>query len=160
MEQTQKETLIVPPTLSSVEREKLGQEIVDFIVERTRNGLDKFNSPFPGYSEEYIKSLEFRVSGKDPGRVDLTLTGDMLGSLKVRGTSTGRITVGYTPGFANDKAAWNINGEVSRDFLGIAQSDLDTLVENFTKNKERRVEAAQALEENFKISEGINFAGD
>jgi hypothetical protein len=61
---------------------KIGQGIIDYITERSAKGLgiggNKLKSP---YSKDYIKSLPFKAAGKSPNKVDMRLSGDMIGSL-------------------------------------------------------------------------------
>jgi len=127
----------IPPDISSFDREVLGNRIVDFIVARTRKGLDKNNSPFTAYSTSYKESEDFEIAGKS-NKVNLTLTGDMLGELRVLRHTVGSITIGYEDGTdENLRAEWMRNPQrnsktgstrPARDFLGIVQSDIDKLI--------------------------------
>lgn len=134
----QKVDIRVPVELDSVGREIVGRQVVDFIVQRTQQGLNINNKPFPGYSESYKESEEFAIAGKS-STVDLTLTGDMLTELRVLSHSPGIITIGYTDGTEeNERAEWhrfpkpNKNtGALApkRDFLGISEADLKVIVD-------------------------------
>lgn len=137
----------VPEDLSASEREALGQDIVEFIRRRTesgvgvrRRGLGYENYRFPGYSKAYIESLDFKIAGKSPSQVDLTLSGDMLAALDVISHRPGSIMVGYQNGTEeNSKAEGNQlgayggrpNNRKARSFLGLTSSELDTLVSKY-----------------------------
>lgn len=133
----QKVDIRVPIELDSLGRRVVGEQIVDFIVARTKRGLGIDNTPFPGYSDSYKQSDDFAAAGKS-STVNLTLTGDMLSDLQVLSHSAGIITIGYTAGSEeNDRATWHRQPRPNvktgalaptRDFLGIAQKDLDLIV--------------------------------
>ena len=91
----QKTTIKINRKYGPNEREAIGQEIVDYIVERTLSGKDKNNRKFAPYSKEYKESLDFKIAGKSKTKVNLRLSGDMLSSLKVLNHRSGSITVGY-----------------------------------------------------------------
>ena len=60
----QKVTIKIRKGYDSEQREIIGQEIIDFIVNRTKSGRDKNGNPFPGYSKSYIKSKDFQIAKK------------------------------------------------------------------------------------------------
>jgi len=133
-------TVNIPVEIDSLNREVLGREIIDFIVNRTQSGLDKNNRPFKGYSDAYVDSVEFKAAGKS-STVNLSLTGDMLAELSLLRHAPGTITIGYENGTdENQQAEWMVDPQRNRatgktrpkrDFLGIAQKDLDVLVKSF-----------------------------
>jgi hypothetical protein len=137
----QKVKIEIPKEYSSEERQAIALEIRDFIVKRTQaKCLDKNNQKFAAYSEGYTKNLDFKIAGKSKGKVDLTLSGDMLGALDVLKTSKGAVTIGYENGSPeNAKADGNIRGTYGnsksvgpkRDFLGIHPSDLELILEKY-----------------------------
>jgi len=118
----------------------IANEVKDFIIERTQDKhLDKNNRPFPKYSKEYERSLNFRLGGKSSA-VDLTLSGDMLAAIEVLENKKGKITIGYKKGTENDKAEGNIIGSYgkpsgdpkkARDFLGITDKDFKNIVDKY-----------------------------
>lgn len=137
----QRFSIDIPDNYGPSEREAIAQDVIQFIQERTKNGLNKNNRAMPGYSKEYIQSVEFRAAGKDAGKVDLTLTGDMLGALDLISHQPGKLLIGFENGtFENAKADGNIRGTYGRnkatkkrrDFLGITKSDLARILENYT----------------------------
>lgn len=146
----QKTIIKIPSTYKPSERLAIGAEIIDYIIDRTKSGKDKNNKPFPGYSKEYVKSLEFKIAGKSKGNVNLTLSGEMLESMKVLNHRSGEIIIGFDKDDENNgKAEGNIKGTYGsttpkpgkkRDFLGIDKDDLkDKILSQFPeKDKEAR----------------------
>lgn len=129
----------IPPVYGPTERRAIAQDIVDFIVERSKDGRDKNNRPFAGYSKEYQESLDFKIAGKSKS-VDLTLSGDMLGALDLLAHRKGEVVVGYQKGTdENGRADGNIRGTYgnsrpvgpARDFLGITKKDLKTILAKY-----------------------------
>lgn len=124
-------------------RRALAKEIIDFVVDRTRNKFeDKRNVKFPKYSKEYTKSLDFKNAGKSKNKVDLTLSSELLDSLKLVGHGEGYIEIGYnkTDRRNNAVAEGNIKGTYGkqrgdsskrRDYLGISPKDLRDIKENY-----------------------------
>ena len=127
-----------PRDFTPAMRMALGREVVEFVRQRSEAGKDKNNRNFPGYTKGYKQSLDFKNAGKT-GKVDLTLTGDMLVDLDVISTRPEKILVGYVNGTeSNAIADGNARGTYGksspipgkkRDFMGIAQKDLESLVD-------------------------------
>ncbi len=138
----------IPKDLTPGQRRELGDLIIEYIVARTEKGVGKDGNPWSGkkgdYSDEYKDSIDFKVAHKR-GRVDLSLTGDMLAALEVIDSVEGKIRIGYRPGTEEEaKAEGNILGTYgqdkpipgkARDFLGIEKSKLSEFVE-YVKNGE------------------------
>lgn len=136
----QKIDITIPKGYSSLEKQAIGVEIVRFIQRRTADGLDKNGNEFAGYSDSYIKSLNFKIAGKSKGDVNLTLSGDMLGALDVLDVNKNKIRVGYEDGSnENAIADGNIRGTYGntksvgpkRNFLGISKADLAEILINY-----------------------------
>ena len=134
----QKLDLEVPPEFTARQRKKVADLVIDHIIERTQKGYDKDGDKFPPYSEEYTKSLDFRIAGKSKSRVDLTLSGDMLASLELLDSNRGKIRIGFERGSEeNARADGNIRGSYggspnpkrARDFLGIEPDVFDSIIE-------------------------------
>lgn len=125
-------TITIPLEYTSSDRVTLGKRIISFIKERTNNNLDKDNKRFKNYSDSYASSLDFKIAGKSQTDPNLQLTGDMLGTLDVLNHSEGVIQIGYQTGDDNDRAAWQRENKQSgypkRDFLGIADKDLQRIL--------------------------------
>lgn len=154
----QKLTIQIPKNYSKSERELIGLDIIDKIVSRTQKGIDKNGSKFPGYSKSYVDSLDFKVSGKSRGDVNLTLSGDMLASLKILDDKkSGSITIGFDKGSEeNARADGNIRGTYgsskassskARDFLGIQSKDLKDILANITPGDESTTEISRLIRE-------------
>jgi hypothetical protein len=141
----QKVVIPIPEDLSRQQRELLAGEIVEHIRERSESGTGVrargrgFSLyDFPGYSESYKASLDFRIAGKSSGSIDLTLSGDMLAAMDALRVSKSSITVGFEAGTEeNARAEGNQIGSYggspnprkARRFLGLTKSELDMLVE-------------------------------
>lgn len=129
------EVIRIPKTLNKEQRELLAGDVIDFIVERTTNGIDKNGKDFPKYTKQYAKK-----KGVDQRAVDLVYSGEMLltDELKKISDRPGEIVIGYDgrKKKLNDKVEGNILGSYggdpdpkkARDFLGISRKDLMVIV--------------------------------
>jgi hypothetical protein len=170
----QKFTVKIPEEYTKIERQAIGQDIIDYIIERTQKGFDKNGHPFKGYSKSYRESLDFKIAGKGK-TVDLTLTEEMLNELKIIKTKKGEIEIGY------DGRKNSLNGKVEgnrlgtygnkksvtkgRDFLGIKKTPLDKILREFPLDEdrfERALRAAAATEAAESVARNIqtNFNED
>lgn len=117
---------------------ELADLVIEHIVDRTQRGLDKDGRKFPGYSPEYVKSLDFKIAGKSKGDVNLTLSGDMLAAIDILQDKPGLIRIGFEKGSdENARADGNIRGtygsdtpsrKKARDFLGLPDKVLEKLI--------------------------------
>jgi len=155
----------IPSGYSKQEREAISIEVLDFIRDRSAKGLDKRNRSFPGYSESYKKSVEFKIAGKSASRVDLTLTGDTLAAMDKISDRRGTLLLGYENRTEDNAIAdGNIRGTYGqpqpitgkkRDFLGITKKDLRKILRNFPlRNKRERLERAALVLEANRLGEG------
>jgi len=138
----------IPDDYGPLERQAIATEVLDFIRTRTQTkGLDKRNRSLPGYSDAYKNSLDFKIAGKSKSKVDLTLSGDMLGAMDLLSHRPGEITVGFENGSdENARADGNIRGTYgkskpvapARDFLGIAPGDLKKILNKYPVDKRDR----------------------
>jgi hypothetical protein len=162
-----KKTVQLPKKFDEDDAFAIGEELINFIVERTRKGKGSDGAKFPAYSEVYKKSDAFIAAGKS-NTVDLTLSGEMLDSLKVLEASQGRVVIGFDKSDPNnDKAEGNILGSYggdpdesrARDFMALSDAEvskiLNTLAieteddQTIIRNKPsevRRVATQRALE--------------
>lgn len=110
----------------------VGEAIIETIRNRTESGRGiRFNGDrsstygFKGYSDEYKASPEFRAFNKT-SKVDLTMTGDMLGMLDIIDDSGNKITVGWEDSEQNAKAYNHQEGDTvpPRPFFGVSKSEL------------------------------------
>jgi hypothetical protein len=147
----------LPKELRPDERKEVGELIAEKIRKNAesgkgrqfdnkgmRDGIVKEYVKFPKYSKSYVNSLDFKVSGKSPSSIDLTLSGDMLQSLDVINTKSGEVVLGF-PEDQNGKADGNIRGTYGKDsadkskarnFLGLTQSDYNKIVNKYLKDRE------------------------
>ena len=156
MAEQQKFTINVDDRYSDSELQAIGQDVIDHIVERTRSrNLDKNNETLGRYSDSYADSLEFQIAGKSKGSVDLTLTGEMLDSLQILRTRRGVIEIGYPAGSSlNDKVEGNRLGSYgkspnrakARDFLGIHESNLNSILADYPvdESQDERIAVEQS----------------
>lgn len=114
-------------------REAVGQAIVDKIVERTQSGNKLTGGKFKGYSESYKKSAQFEAFGKSPGEVDLTLTGDMLGTLDIKAQSRNALRIGWRDETQNAKAFNHHTGDTlpARPFFGLTDAEIKQIRDEF-----------------------------
>jgi len=114
-------------------RQSVGQAIIDKIRDRTANGINKDGKRFKDYSTEYSNSIEFAAYGKSKGQPNLKQTGDMLGFLDIIDEEKNKIVIGWTDENEAGKAHGHITGSVgvTRDFLGLPDSELKVIVADF-----------------------------
>jgi hypothetical protein len=146
-------------------KEALAQAIVDYMVERTKDGEGiRFSSDGRGtpitlkkpYSKNYAESLEFKAAGKSRSDVNMTLTGDMLSSIDVLSVSGNKIKIGITDGTQVLKAFNHITGDTvpSRPFFGVSKSELKEIASPFKVDVEeiRRSRRPRTFEEDEGLS--------
>lgn len=119
-------------------REAIGQSVIEKIVNRTKSGEGVNGIPFKAYSSAYKNSLEFDVWGKSPDKINLTLTGDMLGTLDIKAQSRGVIKIGWRDATENAKAFNHHTGDTlpRRPFFGLKQSEIDEIKKEFKNQVE------------------------
>lgn len=118
--------------LNEDQRHEVADLVIERIVNRTDQGIDKDGKRFPAYSKSYKESLDFKIAGKGP--VNLQLSGDMLAAIEALEVTSRSATIGFEKGSEeNAKADGNIRGTYgnsipikgkARDFLGISEKDL------------------------------------
>ncbi len=128
----------MPKGLTKSQRRAIADLAIEFMVDRTLDGIDVNGKRFPKYSKEYIDSLDFKNAGKKPGKVDLQLSGDMLASIGLLKETDGKIVVGIPAGTDEaDRAEGNILGSYGGDpdpkkarrFLGIKKDNLKKIID-------------------------------
>src|SRR4030042_3191478 len=136
----------IPDEYKPIDRERIADLVIEHIVERTQKlRVDKSGKAFPKYSESYIKSLYFKIVGKQKSKIDLTLSGDMLAELKLLSHKHGEILIGFEKGSEeNARADGNIRGTYGkqfenirkkRDFLGIQTKELKRLMNIYERQE-------------------------
>ena len=115
-------------------KEEIGQKLLDRIKDRTESGIaiffdengnaryGKLKSP---YSKTYRNSPEFRAFRKSENKINMTLTGDMLGLMDVK-VEGSKLILGWDDDVENAKAFNHQIGETvpRRPFFGISKGDL------------------------------------
>lgn len=120
---------------------KIGQRMIDFMVDRAKDGkgIDgvKLKSP---YSKSYQESLAFQAAGKSKNDVNMTLSGDMLGSVDFQEDKS-KITLeiadpdqaikayGNQTGFAGHPT---IKNGPRRPFFGLSKAEIKEVLSDFT----------------------------
>lgn len=129
-------TAYVSPRFSFEDRRDIGNRIIDYIVNRTKAGRGVDNKRFLGpdgdgkYADSYVDSNEFKTAGKTKGRINLSLSGDMLDSLEIIDISiAGRIVIGFESQEENDKSVYM--REKNYDFMGLSDQELNAIVSEF-----------------------------
>jgi hypothetical protein len=115
---------------TKAELRRVGQDLIDTIVTRTRSGKDASGRRFRPYTPAYAK-----WKGVRPSQVDLTLSGDMLDGLTVLSTSHGRVRAGWRSKKLERRAAYN--EERGRVFLDVPQAYVNRVVDHLWKFFER-----------------------
>lgn len=124
----------IETSLKPKERIALSEAIINYIQNRTMDGLDKNLEKFEKYKASYAA-----FKGVGINDVDLIMSGSMLGDLKLLSHSNGELNIGYEKGSeSNGKAEGNIKGTYGqpspvnkgRDFLGISDEEIDALINN------------------------------
>jgi hypothetical protein len=167
----QKVAITIPKRFGPTERQAIAQDVIDFIITRTRDGKDKDGKSFPGaYSKQYRQSLDYKIAGKPKSGkpINLTLSGEMLDELGLLNEKPGALTIGYDRGNKiNGKVEGNRLGTYgtdtpkksrARDFLGIHATDLKKILDKYKEDGEDKAKkelAAKSKSE--KIVKGIEF---
>ena len=89
----QKVVIPIGSGYTPAQRRRIAEELIDVMITRTEEGVGVYGNPndprslkkrrFPGYSDTYINSLDFKIAGKSPGSVNLKLSGDMLAAIEL-----------------------------------------------------------------------------
>lgn len=142
-----KTTINIPKVYTPIERVAIAQDVIDYIVERTKAGKGPGNKEWANkaareYSKSYQKSVEFRASGKSKN-VNLKLSGDMLDAIGIITDKSGAVTIGITDESQVGKAEGNIRGTYgsntpirgkSRPFLNLTNDELKKILQNYPLN--------------------------
>jgi hypothetical protein len=123
-------------------REVIGEAILQRIRDRTAGGEGmSFGSKGAGrpvklkspYSDKYAKSMEFKAAGKSKNKVNMSLTGDMLGLMDIKRQSGNDITIGWTDSDENKKAFNHSAGDTvpRRPFFGVSNKELKDIRSEF-----------------------------
>lgn len=158
----------IPKSYDDETREEIAEEIVDYLVERSKAGKGKDGKPFPKYTKEYRDSLNYKIAKGGQRRVDLTLSGEMLNELEGE-HKKGEIIVGYDEGSDQaGKAEGNILGTYgqavpdkskARDFLALSRNEIRAILANYplrsSRSKEKREETTRNNRNSRQAAENI-----
>jgi len=126
-------------------RDAIAQSIIDKIVNRTTKDNTGWDGrEFKGYSKSYKKSDNFGIFGKSANKVNLTLTGDMLGNMDVSESNTDAIEIKIDRSDA-PKAFNHITGDTlpKRDFFGLSKSEMREIRSTFKEAVEAESRSAR-----------------
>lgn len=131
---------------------KIGQDIIDLIRSRTESGKEiggerDLKKP---YSESYSDSLPFKAAGKSKNKIDMTLTGDMLGSIDLAENDPESLKIEVDPSQAPKAYNHNVGDTVpKRPWFGVTRDELmeilDRHKEDISAIKEDRADVIQSL---------------
>jgi hypothetical protein len=121
-------------------RRIFGNRVIDLITERTQEkNVDKNDKKFPKYSKAYKEADEFSIYGKSADEVNLTLTGEMLSSMRSKSTRE-EMEIYLTGEDNKNKAQGHISGKYGasktikkRDFLGVPDKELKDILKQTVK---------------------------
>lgn len=147
----------IPKGYTERERKIIGEEMVQRIIERSRQERkDKNGETFAGYSEQYANSLDGRNAGKRKGQAaNLTLTGEMLDSLSYVKSNDGEVVIGYkrgTPSEVLARAEGNVTGQYGknkakpRDFMGLTKEEREAILKDYPIEQLERLNRTQRAE--------------
>ncbi len=129
-------TVFIDSGFTFDERRQIGEEIIRFIVDRSKKGKGIGGNAFSGpdgnnkYSENYKNTKDFQIAKRGQRTVNLTLTGEMLSTIEVLDASIpGRIQIGYQDGEESDKSEWM--REKGYNFLGMSPAEMNKVLRRF-----------------------------
>lgn len=136
-------------------KQAIAQELIDKIVSRSEGGKDLRGNGFTGYKKSYKQSDQFSAFNKT-NKVNMTLTGDMLGRIDVLSVAGNEIKIGWDSGDSTNNAkAFNhmvadSKGSQKRQFFGLTQKDAGDIANLFASEinsvKEEDREAANVTD--------------
>lgn len=108
-------------------KDAFSQMIIDHILERTKAGVDYNGKKFAKYSDEYKASLAFKAFRKSD-RVDMELTGEMMGTMEILSSNGNEIELGF-PADQCPKVFNHMTGDTvpERLFFGITPEEANQL---------------------------------
>lgn len=136
-------------------KQAIGQFLIDRMLERVDSGKGiggvKLKSP---YSKEYSKSLEFKAAGKSRGKVNMSLTGDMLASIDLLSTDGNKIKIGIEDDSQIPKAYNHQTGDTvpARPFFGFTKSELADIKKQFAPKIKTAVREGETAKDRLAVS--------
>lgn len=104
---------------------KIGQLLIDRMLNRTAKGKDINGSNFTKYSKSYKSSANFEKYGKT-STVNMELKGDMLDDVDLKNITANTLDISITDRLQKLKAFNHITGDTlpTRDFFGVNKKDI------------------------------------
>lgn len=148
-------TMFINPKFDYEQRINIGNAAISYIIRRTKRGHGIGDKKFTGpdgdgkYSENYVNTVDFQIAGKSAGKVNLTLSGDMLNSIEIIDASlAGRIIIGITDEENANKAKWM--REKGYNFLGLSNEEKTRIESQFGNNAQQTTASlVQSIAESF-----------
>jgi hypothetical protein len=160
----QRTKVTISDSLKPKERIAISDAIIEYIKNRTMDGLDKNLEKFNKYTKSYAQ-----FKGVGVNDVDLVLSSEMLSDLKLLSHKKGEVTIGFEKGsVSNGKADGNIRGTYGkpfpvtqgRDFLGISSEELDALENEIGLSNEEITSLSDAEIEKLARDAAMEIFGD
>jgi hypothetical protein len=132
-----KKEILLPKDYDDDDANTVAEELLSFIVERSKKGQGSDGELFPAYSDSYKKSNAFKLGDKS-SKINLTLSGEMLDSLQVLSARKGKIVIGFEKDDErnNSVAEGNILGSYggeanksrARNFMELSDKELAKVI--------------------------------
>lgn len=149
----------LPEGYTGATAREIGEELINFVIDRSKNGKGKDGKSFPKYSKAYINSVEFELAGKSADEIDLTLSSETLDSMTVLEATGKRVKIGFEEGDSrnNGVAEGNIigsygqssgNSKKARNFLDLSSKEVSRILDQFPVEKQKEdVASRKAIRE-------------
>jgi hypothetical protein len=115
-------------------KQKIAQALIDKMKERIEQGIGYDGQPMKAYSKEYKESDEY-IAARKTGVVNMTLSGDMMGSIDVIKEKTNEIVIGFNQREQELKANRHMRGEGGvpvREFFGVSEDEIKEVKREFS----------------------------
>ncbi len=159
------ETIKIPKKYNSVERRAIASDIIDYIRKRTKKGKginkERWGGAASKYTKEYKKSSDFKLKPDQSGKVNLTLTGDMLTAVETTSNRPGELKIGVPFNSGEwGKAKGNILGTYgkntgktskARPFLNLSKEEVKGILSKYPLKKDEREKKLSKLKEMEKV---------
>ncbi len=132
----------------------IGQAIIDKMLKRTAKSKGvNLNSDGKGrqvnlkkpYSKAYQASDDYTAAGKSKNKVNMKLTGDMLGLIDIKRINGNSLTIGWNDSDENPKAYNHMKGDTvpKRPFFGVSNKELKDIKKEFQDDINRAIKTKQ-----------------
>lgn len=159
----------------------ISQAIIDYQVERVQSDFKGYDGKalHKPYSKAYEQSLNFKAAGKSKNAINMTLSGDMMGSIDLLEENGSKVKIGiadqgeavkafaHITGF---KGHPTIKGAKERPFFGVSPDELEKILEPFqddiqdlkasARREQQRDVQGQAIQTVRRITDFFTFDED